>query len=67
MIMSTIRCGCSWNIRYKFLPAKALKLLENVLELKLKKLQKIVLKLVTTEVIVSTIIHLIRENGGDHT
>ena len=32
---------------YKFLPAKALKLLENVLELKLRKLHKIILKLVT--------------------
>ena len=32
----------------QFLPAKALKLLENVLELKLRKLQKIILKLVTT-------------------
>ena len=33
----------------QFLPAKALKLLENVLELKLRKLQKIILKLVTAE------------------
>ena len=31
----------------QFLPAKALKLLENVLELKLRKLHKIILKLVT--------------------
>ena len=47
-IISTIRYGCGWNIRNKLLPAKALKLLENVLELKLRKLQKIILKLVTT-------------------
>ena len=32
----------------QFLPAKALKLLENVLKLKLRKLQKIIQKLVTT-------------------
>ena len=32
----------------QFLLAKALKLLENVLDLKLRKLQKIILKFVTT-------------------
>ena len=42
--------GCGWNIRCKFLPAYAQKLLENVPMLKLRRLQKfkIILKLVKT-------------------
>ena len=40
--------GCGSNIQCKFLPAKVLTLLEDVLELKLRKLQKIILELVTT-------------------
>ena len=47
-MISIIRHGCGLNNRCKFLPAKALKLLENVLDLKLRKLHKIILKLVTT-------------------
>jgi len=39
--------GCG-NGECKFLPAKAIKFLENLLDFKLRKLQKITVKLVTT-------------------